>query len=99
MRGYGNIASYFFFAKRAVALMEAYIYKEVNIMKNGFFERSEINLVMYEYEANDSNDFFVIITKDGHENEPVIVNGDLARELVMDVMAKIDKAFDNKEES
>ena len=68
-------------------------------MKNGFYERCEIRPVVYEFEHNESNDVFLIATKSGDETCPIVINGEPARELIQDVVTKINKATKNKEES
>lgn len=62
-------------------------------MDNGFYDRMEIKLVAYERQGSNEEDIFVVITTDNHEIDPVVVHGDLAKNIIDSVMNNIDKAI------
>lgn len=62
-------------------------------MDNGFYARMEIKLVAYERPGSNGEDIFVVISTDSHESDPVVVHGDLAKNIINSVMNNIDKAI------
>ena len=64
-------------------------------MKNGLYERSEFKIAIYEREGRDYN-AFVVITNDAIPNEPIVLTGDKALNLVQDLAKHISRDDENE---
>ena len=62
-------------------------------MDNGIYNRMEIKLVVYENSELNNDDIFVVFTTDTHEDEPIVIHGDVAREMIMTLMNNVDKVI------
>ena len=65
-------------------------------MKEGFYARKELKITIYERE-NSKDDVFVVVLNDTHPDEPVVLTGKHARNLVMRIVDGIDMVDKGKE--
>lgn len=62
-------------------------------MDNGFYDRMEIKLVTYERQGSNGEDIFVVIMTDEHEHDPIVIRGNLAKNIIDSINDNIDKAI------
>ena len=65
-------------------------------MKDGFYVRKEMKVTIYEREKC-PDDVFVVVVNDTHPDEPVVLTGKHARNLIMRIVDCIDMVDKGKE--
>ena len=69
------------------------MFKGGTVMKDGFYVRKEMKVTIYEREKC-PDDVFVVVVNDTHPDEPIVLTGMLARNLVtrrVDIIDMVDK--------
>lgn len=61
-------------------------------MENGIYNRSEYRIVLYEKDGAES---FVIFHNEHHADQPIVLIGEIAEELILDIATFLNK--DNTE--
>ena len=62
-------------------------------MKEGFYARKELKITLYERK----DDVFAVVVNDTHPDEPVVLTGKHARNLIMRIVDCIDMVDKGKE--
>lgn len=57
-------------------------------METGIYTRRELQIVLYEKEGATP---FVIVNNDGYENEPIVLTGENAEELILAIATYLNK--------
>lgn len=65
-------------------------------MQEGFYARKELKITIYERE-NSKKDVIVVVLNDTHPDEPVVLTGKHARNLILGIVDCIDMVDKEKE--
>lgn len=57
-------------------------------METGIYTRRELQIILYEKEGATP---FVIVNNDGYENEPIVLTGENAEELILAIATYLNK--------
>lgn len=60
-------------------------------MDNGFYKRKELRIVIYEKEGM-LDKSFVIVTNENHPTDVVVMTGDIAVDMILNISNCIDEA-------